>query len=341
MTESQLYTLHSYDYTFLLHHVPSTILYAFGILSGIVGNFLIIGSILYSRELRVNSTYMLILNQSIAELFISLIVDAAPILGLIYGAGFFQQNFDLCVFIAASCLISCGTSLVSMGFLAFNRYIAIVHSKQFGKYFSFRLTIIYCIIAWLFGFLIDLPNFTEWGGHVFDQKTLACLFDRLKKEFTVAFAVLVIIMPCLAIGFCYLKIFLFVRSGKSRFVNMPNRMKLRNDSLRLAKSVFASFILFAICWLPVALILILGVNDSLPAAAHIYANMFAHLNSAFNPIFYAFFNPRMRQAYRAFLSAIFKKAPVQSSSGSSSKTSVNCSTTRTAPISFSCQHSRL
>lgn len=40
------------------------------------------------------------------------------------------------------------------------RYIHICHSRSYKKVFSTKLTLLYCLITWVVGVLIDLPNFT-------------------------------------------------------------------------------------------------------------------------------------------------------------------------------------
>ena len=46
--------------------------------------------------------------------------------GVFAGKKFFDQNMPFCIFISAACLIACGTSLLTMGILAFNRLFIIV-----------------------------------------------------------------------------------------------------------------------------------------------------------------------------------------------------------------------
>jgi hypothetical protein len=77
-----------------------------------------------------------------------------------------------------------------------------------------------------------------------------------------------------------------------------------HKSIRIAKGLFASFLLFTICWLPYGLIVMSDYNDRFPRAAHMYSMMFAHLNSALNPLLYAFFNPAFQRGYISFFKMI-------------------------------------
>ena len=36
----------------------------------------------------------------------------------------------------------------------------------------------HCLITWLVGVLIDVPNLIGWGGHYYDYDSLSCVWDR-------------------------------------------------------------------------------------------------------------------------------------------------------------------
>lgn len=43
--------------------------------------------------------------------------------GVVLGKVFFDKNIYLCKFLGSICLIACGTSLMTMVFLALNRFV--------------------------------------------------------------------------------------------------------------------------------------------------------------------------------------------------------------------------
>ena len=110
--------------------------------------------------------------------------------GILAGEIFFDKVQILCEAIASICLISCSTSMVNILLLAFNRYNYIIlvltfyknllilrytnicHYKQFVNIFTIKNTRIFCVITWVIGILIDLPNFLGWGAHKYDVNTL-------------------------------------------------------------------------------------------------------------------------------------------------------------------------
>ena len=135
-----------------------------------------------------------------------------------------------------------------------SRYFHICHTHLYGKWFTNKKSVVYCIITWVIGIMIDIPNLTGWGGHYYDLKTLSCVWDRLASlSYSIFFPMSSIVMPCVLIMICYLRIFLFAYRSNSK-VEAVNKKDHKNNtkdlhkSLRIAKGLFASFLLFTVCW---------------------------------------------------------------------------------------------
>nr|QVK45861.1 G protein-coupled receptor [Proales similis] len=279
-------------------YIPSTVIFTATIITGFIGNGLTTTSILYFKNLRTNPTYIILKNQSFADLLITLVVLTGSAVGPWIGSEFFIEHHTLCHAISAICLISCATTLLSMGILALNRFIAILYPNGYSSWFTVKKAILYCAATWILALLLETINFTEIGGHVYDLKAKGCFFNRLKKEFTATFVVACIYLPCLAIAAFYLKIYLYVKDAKLR---VKQATSSQNESIVVAKSLFTAFIVFAVSWLPISVIFLCGFDDQLPAWLHVYGNLLAHTNSAINPILYATLNPTMREAYKFLL----------------------------------------
>ncbi len=199
------------------------------------------------------------MNLSFSDLLISLFVHTFTDIGILMGRDFYEERFGLCVVLASLCLIACGTSLVNMGILAVNRYINICHNRIYKDYFNLNRAISLCIFTWIAGTLVDLPNFLGWGGHFFDPKSANCMWNRLaSSSYSIFFPTTAIFVPCVAIFFCYMRIFIFVYQAKSKTHAIDNNSisskssslnsREMTQSLRVAKSLFASFGLFTVCW---------------------------------------------------------------------------------------------
>ncbi len=87
------------------------------------------------------------------------------------------------------------------------------------------------------------------GDHVYDDKTLQCIFDRLKVNYSIFFSVFAVFIPCCGIAYCYVRIFWYSYRSKKKAVYTKSSIANRNiRAIRIAKSLFVSFFLFAICW---------------------------------------------------------------------------------------------
>ncbi|CAF0992446.1 unnamed protein product [Brachionus calyciflorus] len=216
----------------------------------------------------------------------------------------------LCDFIGALCLIACVTSLINIGILALNRYFIICNNKWYKKIFSFKKTILYCLINWIIGILVDLPNLTGWGGHYYDSKTTSCIWNRLKSHsYSIFFPTSSILFPSVFILICYVRIFVFAKNSRKKVMNLSkeNKKKGFNKSVKLAKGLFCSFMLFTACWLPYGLIVMTDFHDRLSRAAHMFPIAIAHFNSTLNPIFFGISNRHFKNGYKKFISLVLVK----------------------------------
>ena len=63
------------------------------------------------------------------------------------------------------------------------------------------------LMLWLGALLLDLPNFFNWGDHVYDLKTMACSYDRTASySYTVFFISMFVTVPLLLVLFCNIKV---------------------------------------------------------------------------------------------------------------------------------------
>ena len=87
---------------------------------------------------------------------------------------------------------------------------------------------------------------------------------------------------------------------------VSNKKKLKK-SLKIAKGLFGSFLLFTICWLPYGVIVMVDFEDRLARTAHMFPIAIAHFNSTLNPIFYAVSNTKFKKGYRRVANLVLFK----------------------------------
>ncbi len=106
-----------------------------------------------------------------------------------------------------------------------------------------------------------------------------------------------ICMPCFLISFFYIKIFVYACLAKSRTMSANRILELKH-AVKISKGLFGSYILFTICWLPYALVIMIDFDDKFSINLYVWTMFLAICNSTMNPIFYALTNPKFQLGYK-------------------------------------------
>jgi len=139
-----------------------------------------------------------------------------------------------------------------------------------------------------------------WSEFIFDEYTLNCLFNRKAKSYIISFIFFSIILPFILITYFYSKIYLKVRSVA---INTADS----NGPMRIIKGLFASCVLFIVCYLPYGFVVI-SDDGSYPKEAHMFPMALLHLNSTLNPFLYFFTNTPIREGYKNFFNFLFRRS---------------------------------
>ena len=148
-------------------YLPYSILFVPTVTIGIFSNLLCIVAIAKRRVLRSNPSYIIMLNQTVADLGLNVFVNLSNVLNIFLGKRFFDSHFALCLFLGNFCLMACTTSLINMATLAINRYLCILKPSWYTRAFTKRFTLVYCLVSWLMGLFLCVFNFTGWGRIVY------------------------------------------------------------------------------------------------------------------------------------------------------------------------------
>ena len=125
-----------------------------------------------------------------------------------------------------------------------------------------------------------------------------------------------LVIPLIAILALYANMLLRLWKGSAALSQGPgpsrdsrNSGKNQENKKRVTRMIIAVIIVFAVCWTPLQVILVLKAfakyddhqYESL-VIIQIVANCLAHSNSCLNPLLYAFFSPNFRTAFVQALS---------------------------------------
>ena len=195
------------------------------------------------------------------------------------------------------CTIACVNSLGSITLMSFNRYIFICHHKYYNSIFKKSTCIAMCSGLYLIGLTLILLNLAGIGDHSFDRKSLECIWDRMATyNYTVAFSVVLVWVPVAVTGIFYLNIFITVQRSTKRITEVTTSNHNRK-SIRLARTLFMIYVIFSLCWIPYALIIVIDKNDTFPYEPHLILTAFGHLHPSINWLIYYFTNKNFEHAF--------------------------------------------
>ncbi|XP_078573019.1 melatonin receptor type 1B-B-like [Branchiostoma floridae x Branchiostoma japonicum] len=233
------------------------VLVIFWMVTGCVGNVLVMAAIATHKRLRTLAN-IFVVNLAIADIIVSSIINVFTIISIMSDGEYWEQRPMLCDVIGGMCVIVCVCSMYNIAAIAANRYIAICHNSYYHDIYTHRKTVLMAISLWVLCTLLDLPNFLGWGGHHYDRKTMICSYNHLADySYTLFLILLGLGLPMGVVIFCYICLYIHVQqsrknlaklSGKnaiiymkaSKSVQYPPKSPMMNKSTKIDKSLKVS-----------------------------------------------------------------------------------------------------
>ncbi|XP_043935155.1 melatonin receptor type 1C-like [Protopterus annectens] len=279
---------------------------SFTIVTDIIGNGLVIFSVLRTKKLR-NSGNVFVISLSIADLIVALYpypVDLIAIFNEMWTLGAMHCKLS-------GIVLSLGVigSVYSITAIAVNRYCCICHSSTYDKLYSRKNTYCYFGILWILTIIVLLPiifvDALQYDPHVY-----ACTFIQSVNASCAMFvAVIHFIVPVSVIIFCYSSIWILLIRVKYR-VRQDSKQKLKPSEVRSFLTMFTVFVIFLICWGPFSVnSLILGFHPpgrtpEVPNSLYVLSYYIAYFNSCLSGIIYGIMNKNFRQEYKKILAML-------------------------------------
>ncbi|XP_047430345.1 trace amine-associated receptor 1-like [Mugil cephalus] len=270
--------------SYVLSSTPSRIcilIYSFFVSLSVIticGNFLVIISIIYFKQLH-TPTNSLILSLAVADLLVGIIV--VP----------FSMAFSL-----SSCLYHDGL---------FYRYYAVCHPLTYRTKINRRAAMIMILVSWSSSVLVATG--LVMAALQQDKYQEGCLVEvLLATTIGIVFTYLpLVIMLCI-----YLKI-LFVSHRQARSIQNTTKPGATVSKMerKATKTLALIMGVFLICWTPFFLYITVNSASNYSVSVTIIEtlNWLAMSNSMLNPFIYAFFYSWFRTAFRMIISGkIFK-----------------------------------
>ncbi|XP_046568437.1 melatonin receptor type 1B-B-like [Haliotis rubra] len=284
--------------------IPILFILGLATVAGTLGNGLILVSVATRKSLH-NVESIFIVNLACSDLYVTAIADPMSIIAKLEGSDFFDRIPGLCRVIGSLCTMSCVASLMTIAAMSCNRYVFIVHHSHYKSIFSTRNCVIYCVLFYCVGMSLVLLNLADIGDHSFDHKSLECIWERMATyPYTVVFSVVMVWIPICITGLSYMCMYRHVRSVRLRVHNVraahPGPTEKAADlkpSFKLAKTLFIIYLVFSVCWIPYALLIVLDSRDTFQHELHVCIVVFAHLHPSINWLVYYATNRKFHNAF--------------------------------------------
>ncbi|XP_033098593.1 somatostatin receptor type 2-like [Anneissia japonica] len=265
---------------------------------GVFGNGLVIYVILrFARMQTVTNCY--ILNLAIAD---EIFVLVLPIFGVSLLKDAWEFGTVTCFIIMSIDIFNQFTSVYTLTAMSVDRYIAVCHPAQAGRYRRFPIVVGICIGIWIISVCSVLPMII----HI-KHDTSGCYFDFTRfgntETWTMAMYLytlsLGLLIPLVVIMVSYILLLVRLKQVTARTGKSKKNRKVTN-------MVMIIVVVFVLCWSPFYILraFIAFQYQSLTSDYKLFkilldgTMILSYINSCANPILYGFLSDNFRKSYQ-------------------------------------------
>ncbi|XP_057701667.1 adenosine receptor A1-like [Corythoichthys intestinalis] len=269
-------------------------------LASVVGNVLVVLVVCVNRALR-NTTFCFIVSLAVADIAVGVLVIP---LAVTISLGISTQ-FYTCLFLSCLLVIITQGSILSLLAIAVDRYLRVKIPTRYSTIVTQRRAYVAVCLCWVVSFLVGLVPMVGWNnrqvlGNLSNSDYMVCQFTAvMRMDYMVYFNFFGWVVAPLAVMIAlYAEIFRVIRRQLNRRAEATSDGdRYYRKELKLAKSLALVVLLFAVCWLPLHIVNCVDFfhpGRPTPKMA-VYTGIFmSHVNSALNPLVYAFRIKRFR-----------------------------------------------
>ena len=286
-------------------------IFAFIIVSGCVGNLLVIYVIVSRRKLQ-TVTNLLLMSLAISD--VSFLLVCGGFSALHYILSEWPLGDVLCRIIQYLLYVTCYVTVYTLIIVSAVRFLLVVCREKAKVYCSKRNVTLLICATWLVFLLAKIPILV-----VHSEKTNAqtgrteCIIIGKNdgRKLFASFFVFAYALPLLVICILYLLILRHIRSkshnssANGATSTCSNHQQLRNR--HVTKCVVIVVLTFAVCWLPLHIHLLVAYYSRVPETNLVYNaslilfQALSFLNSALNPLIYNYFSKDFRASFRSVI----------------------------------------
>lgn len=315
---------------------------------GFFGNALVVLVVLCNPQMR-STTNILIINLAMADLLF--IVFCVPFTGWDYTLNYWPFGDIWCRIVQYLVIVCAYASIYTLVLMSLDRFLAVVHPITSMSIRTERNAYLAIFFTWVVILLACIPALFSHGMVFIDDSYSSCTF-LVYMGYNIAAFQICFFMSSFVVPLALIFI-LYVLMLKRLWFGVAPGGRVSAESVRSKKRVtrlvVVVVVVFAVCWCPVQVVLVLKSVDlyGLPMnppriVVQIASQILAYTNSCVNPFLYAFLSENFRKSFRKIIFCYTRSAG-QSSGPSRSRigedmertereTMGNC-TTRTSKIS--------
>ncbi|KAL4622466.1 adenosine receptor A1-like [Arapaima gigas] len=268
-------------------------------LASVLGNVLVVLVVASNRALR-DTTFCFIASLALADIAVGALVIP---LAIVVSLGL-RTHFYTCLTLSCVLLVITQSSILSLLAIAIDRYLRVKIPTRYSLVVTQQRAWLAVCICWLLSALMGTVPLLGWHNqpppHNCSSHTIVCTFTAvMSMDYMVYFNFFGWVVAPLLIMVClYAEIFRVIcRQLGKRAEATSDTGKYYNKELKLAKSLALVVLLFALCWLPLHIMNCVAFfcpEYEVPKGSMYVGIFLSHVNSAINPLVYAFRIERFR-----------------------------------------------
>ncbi|KAK8783261.1 allatostatin-A receptor-like [Amblyomma americanum] len=281
---------------------------------GFFGNALVVVVVLCNPQMR-STTNILIINLAMADLLF--IVFCVPFTGWDYTLNYWPFGDVWCRIVQYLVIVCAYASIYTLVLMSLDRFLAVVHPITSMSIRTERNAYLAILLTWVVILLACIPALFAHGMLILNDSFSSCTF-RVDLGYNIAAFQISFFMSSFVIPLALIFI-LYVLMLKRLWFGAAPGGRVSAESVRSKKRVtrlvVVVVVVFAVCWCPVQVVLVLKSVDiyGLPMnppriVVQIASQILAYTNSCVNPFLYAFLSDNFRKSFRKVIFC-YRKIP--------------------------------
>ncbi|XP_072944032.1 adenosine receptor A3 [Epargyreus clarus] len=294
-------------------HATYTTLEIVVALVAVVGNSMVIHVFRRDRRLRRRTNYYIV-SLAVADLLVGLLGIPFAILASVG----LPRNLHACLFTVSLLVMLCTISIFCLVAVSVDRYWAILHPMCYSRNVRTKTAVVIISVCWVAGAGVGfLPLF---GWHAAPESAPGCYFvEVMDYNYLLFLYFATIVTPSVLLAAFYAHIYRVVVKQMSAVVTVEGSQGRGGTMLRVlgaaqkrevkaTQNLSIIVFFFIVCWIPLYTINAVKAfmpELDIPNTLTYFCIIFSHLNSAINPLLYAYHLKDFRAALKGLICTIF------------------------------------